>query len=172
MTNLKLANVYRLKLSNDGSSIVGDTIVYFQGLGRFRDIAISPDGSKIYVAADSVGFIKGAPGEAVVPPNKGCILEFAFATSGTFDSDLVSAVNLFPNPTVSGFTQLSLNLYKEAEVSIDLYAATGQKLATVLPLEKVKTIDKKLDMGQYQPGSYFLKIHIDGTTMLRKVIHF
>jgi hypothetical protein len=39
----------RVKLSNDGQSIISDTINYFRGMGRYRDIVVSPRWIKIYV---------------------------------------------------------------------------------------------------------------------------
>ncbi len=172
VANLKLANVYRLKLSPDGKTAISDTIVYFQGLGRFRDLAISPDGTKIYVACDTVGAIKGAPGESVQPPNKGCILEFAFTTIATHELDLAENIKISPNPTSQGLTKLSLDLESPAEVSVDLYNVAGQKLVVLLPPEKAKLIEKTVDLGKYQPGSYYLKIHIDDKTVVKKLMHF
>lgn len=172
VATLKLASVYRLKLASDGSTIIGDTISYFKGLGRFRDIAISPDGKKIYVSADSVGVIKGAPGQAVVPPNKGCILEFSFQTTGIDEALLDQKIQVFPNPTELGITNLSLNLDYDAEVSIILYDITGQMITTVITEERGKTFDKRIDMNRFQPGNYFLKVSIDGTIVVRKLVHF
>lgn len=104
IANLKMAVVYRLKLATDGQSVVGDTIPYFRGMGRFRDIAISSDGTKIYVAADSVGIIKGAPGIAVQPINKGCILEFNFASTGIGATAHAKGIAVYPNPAIGSFT--------------------------------------------------------------------
>ncbi len=104
IANLKLGVVYRLKLSGDGQSVVGDTIPYFRGQGRFRDIAISADGTKIYVSADSGGAIKGAPGSSVQPINKGCILEFSFAPTSVGSVADAKAIALYPNPTTGSFT--------------------------------------------------------------------
>lgn len=131
IANLKLAVVYRLKLSADGQTVVGDTIPYFRGQGRFRDIAISGDGTKIYVAADSVGIIKDVPGVAGVPINKGCILEFNFATTAVGNTTAGNTISLYPNPTKGSFT---LNLpagINEAEVRIlNMHGALIQQLHT------------------------------------------
>ncbi|MBC7775909.1 MAG: PQQ-dependent sugar dehydrogenase, partial [Phycisphaerae bacterium] len=171
VTNLKLASVFRLKLLNNGTSIVNDTTPYFNGLGRFRDLAISPDGTKIYVSTDSIGAIKGAPGESVQPPNKGCILEFTYLTTGTDEAVLNDKIQLFPNPTELGSTNLSLNLGYEAEVSVDLYDVAGKKITTLIPLEKATSIDRRIDMGPFQTGVYFLKVQVNDSTMVRKLVH-
>lgn len=136
VANLKLANVYRLKLAPDGQSVVGDTIALFQGLGRFRDLAISPDGLKIYVAADSVGTIKGAPGVAVAPPNKGCILEFDFATTSVGGSLTEAALHLYPNPTSNavvlqlptGVTAADVTIYNTLGKSVSASRATSRNV--------------------------------------------
>lgn len=54
ITPLKENKVYRLKLSNDGSVITGDTISYFRGDGnRIRRIISDPTGLKFYVLRDN-----------------------------------------------------------------------------------------------------------------------
>ena len=112
--------------------------------------------------------MKGAPGEAVVPPNKGCILEFSFMTSGIDEALLDQKIQVFPNPTELGSTNLSINLGYDAEVSITLYDITGQMISTVITKERGRTFDKRIDMSRYQPGNYFLKVNIDGTTLVKK----
>jgi PQQ-dependent dehydrogenase (s-GDH family) len=79
VAQLKNGTVTRFKLSNDGTSIISDTIHYFRGIGRFRDVVVSPDGLKIYVACDSSGSTSGPTGGVTTtPPNPGSILEFTY----------------------------------------------------------------------------------------------
>ena len=47
IAGLKSGTLIRFKLSGDGLTIVSDTIMYFRGKGRFRDVCISPDGKKM-----------------------------------------------------------------------------------------------------------------------------
>jgi PQQ-dependent dehydrogenase (s-GDH family) len=80
VTSLKRRRVYRLQLDAAGTAVVGDTIPLFADMGRFRDVCISPDGTKIYVSCDSEGQTSGpTAGTTIDPPNKGCILEFTYA---------------------------------------------------------------------------------------------
>jgi PQQ-dependent dehydrogenase (s-GDH family) len=80
ITSLKRRRVYRLQLDAAGTAVVGDTIPLFADMGRFRDVCISPDGTKIYVSCDSEGQTSGpTAGTTIDPPNKGCILEFTYA---------------------------------------------------------------------------------------------
>jgi PQQ-dependent dehydrogenase (s-GDH family) len=79
VAQLKRGAITRFKLSNDGLSIISDTIHYFQGKGRFRDVVVSPDGLKIYVACDSSGSTSGPTGGVTnTPANPGSILEFTY----------------------------------------------------------------------------------------------
>jgi PQQ-dependent dehydrogenase (s-GDH family) len=79
ITSLKQRRVYRLQLNAAGVGVVSDTLPFFVDQGRFRDIAISPDGTKIYVSCDSEGQTSGpTAGTTIDPINKGSILEFTY----------------------------------------------------------------------------------------------
>lgn len=79
VTSLKNGKLIRLKLNNNGDSISGDTISYFKGRVRYRDIAISPDGRKIYLATDSSAVTSGPSKEDPKHVSKrGCIIEFTY----------------------------------------------------------------------------------------------
>lgn len=80
ITSLKKATIYRQSLSGNGEAIAGAAIPYFEGLGRFRDVAISPNGDKIYVVCDKYGATSGpTQGTSIAPNNPGCVLEFEYA---------------------------------------------------------------------------------------------
>jgi PQQ-dependent dehydrogenase (s-GDH family) len=64
--SLKRGSVFRLKLGEDGTSIVGPEIELWQTRNRYRDLAINPDGRTFYVATDHAG------------ANPGSILEFRY----------------------------------------------------------------------------------------------
>lgn len=76
---LKGGKLIRMQLNKQGDKIVSDTINYFKGKERYRAIAISPAGDKLYVAIDSSNITSG--------PSKnnpqqircsGCIIEFTY----------------------------------------------------------------------------------------------
>ncbi|UOR05635.1 PQQ-dependent sugar dehydrogenase [Hymenobacter aerilatus] len=81
---LKHGKLIRLKLNAAGDGISGDTLMYFQAPARYRDVALSPDGRKIYLALDSAAISSGPskkdPKKAAV---SGCILEFTYRSGGT-----------------------------------------------------------------------------------------
>ena len=70
----------RLQLNNNGDGITGDTLIYFkEEVARYRDIALAPDGRKIFMAVDSSarssGPTEGKPKKSFC---RGCIVEFSF----------------------------------------------------------------------------------------------
>jgi PQQ-dependent dehydrogenase (s-GDH family) len=79
IASLKRRRIYRVQLNAAGTGVVSDTLPFFADMGRFRDIAISPDGTKIYVSCDSEGQTSGPTvGTTIDPPNKGSVLEFSY----------------------------------------------------------------------------------------------
>ena len=156
---LKLGRVFRLKLSADGQSVVGDTISYFNGLGRFRDLAISPDGKKIYAAMDTMGPLQGPPGVALTPPIRGCILEFAYTTSAVGADPLESAVQVYPNPA-SQTLRLDLTALPAGPVSIRAYNPLGV-LTIDQQWDALPTQALNVDISGWPEGRYFM--HIQGT---------
>lgn len=76
---LKTGKLIRLQLSADGSQVTGDTLTYFKGRVRYRDIALSPDGKRLYLAVDSSAVTSGPSGEDPKgTAYRGCILEFTY----------------------------------------------------------------------------------------------
>ena len=67
--SLKRGSVFRLRLSADGNSIVGDAQEIWRTKNRYRDVAINPDGKTFFVATDNDG------------ENPGAILEFQYRSS-------------------------------------------------------------------------------------------
>ena len=67
--SLKRGSVFRLKLSADGNSVVGDAQEIWRTKNRYRDVAINPDGKTFFVATDKGG------------EHPGAILEFQYQSS-------------------------------------------------------------------------------------------
>jgi len=75
---LKTGSLFVFKLTGDGGSVQGDTRQLFRTRNRYRDTAISPDHTKIYIATDSEGKAGPQSGSRTgVLDNPGSILEFA-----------------------------------------------------------------------------------------------
>ncbi|QJD95020.1 hypothetical protein HH214_03555 [Mucilaginibacter robiniae] len=79
LPTLKGGKLVRLKLNAAGNQIVSDTLNYFKGNVRYRDVEISPDGKKIYLALDSGAVSSGPSAEDPHQTSyRGCILEFSY----------------------------------------------------------------------------------------------
>ena len=79
---LKTGSLFVFKLTGDGGSVQGDTRQLFRTRNRYRDTAISPDHTKIYIATDSEGTAGPQSGSRTgALDNPGAILEFALTTA-------------------------------------------------------------------------------------------
>ncbi len=151
ITPLKKNMVYRLKLNAAGDGITGDTISYFRGDGnRIRDMAISPDGLRFYVARD-VG----------ATANGGAIMEYLY-TGITLSLNETSpavvpahnTVKIFPNPAedmirIQGKRELAKPL------QVQLYDISGRLLAASRSFKN----EVDIDLNRFQPGVYLLKLY-------------
>jgi PQQ-dependent dehydrogenase (s-GDH family) len=78
-TGMTMGRVYRVKLSDDGRSAVGDNEELFRTANRYRDIAIGPDQRTFYLVTDNDGLGRTTdPSGASVRTfaNPGSVLEF------------------------------------------------------------------------------------------------
>ena len=83
LPTLKHGKLIRLQLDATGKGLVGDTLTYFKAPVRYRDVALSPDGRRIYLATDSASVTSGPSKEDPKSPScKGCILEFTYQPAG------------------------------------------------------------------------------------------
>lgn len=80
VTSLKEGTVFRIRLSDDGLSTVGEAVALFKTTNRYRDLAIAPDRRTFYVITDSEGSTSGpTTGSTLNLENRGAILEFSVA---------------------------------------------------------------------------------------------
>ncbi len=83
MTGMRTGAVYRMKLASDGRSVAGPPVEYFKSSDRYRDLAISPDGSRIFLSTDTFGTTMDDTGASTSRlANPGAIVEFAYAAAG------------------------------------------------------------------------------------------
>ncbi|WP_324676929.1 PQQ-dependent sugar dehydrogenase [Hymenobacter sp. GOD-10R] len=84
LPTLKHGKLIRLQLNAAGTGVVGDTLTYFRAPVRYRDLAFSPDGTKIYLATDSSSVTSGPSKEDPQGTNcKGCLVEFTYQSGGS-----------------------------------------------------------------------------------------
>ena len=177
---LKAGRVYRLKLNATGTGLVNyasgvDTTSYFRGEGRFRDLAISPDGLKIYVACDITGQTSGPSGSfnggGTPPPNAGSILEFAYTgiilpireVDPVTLPMIAKEIKVFPNPAQMTIT-VSVKIDAQKPYSIQFYNSTGVFVKEV-KARKSQTTESIADL---KAGMYLVQI-TDANGKLLKV---
>jgi hypothetical protein len=162
IAGLKSGTLIRFKLSTDGLSIAGDTIMYFRGRGRFRDVCVSPDGKKIYISTDNSGSTSGPTGGVTnTPANPGAILEFTYTgvpgpvvNPGLLVQESVDRnIIVYPNPA-NNF--IAINNNGNAAKNYELISVNG----IVLKHDNLKTgITKRISVADFTPGIYILKIY-------------
>jgi PQQ-dependent dehydrogenase (s-GDH family) len=82
ITGMRGGSVYRVKLAPDGRSVAGEPLEYFRNVNRYRDVLISPDGRRIYLATDNFGTTAGVEtGSTSRLQHPGAILEFTYGSS-------------------------------------------------------------------------------------------
>jgi PQQ-dependent dehydrogenase (s-GDH family) len=170
VTCLKAGRVFRLKLNTTGTGIVNysgsvDTATYFRGEGRFRDLAISPDGMKIFLACDASGQTSGPSGGfnggGTPPPNAGSILEFSYigvvlALHDPNPSAWPAAdrdIKLYPNPVQETVT-ISIKANAQKPFHIQLFNTAG------IFIKEIKTIKAEVpvSISELKPGMYLIQI--------------
>ncbi|MEI9912524.1 MAG: PQQ-dependent sugar dehydrogenase [Bacteroidota bacterium] len=166
VAQLKNGTVTRFKLSSDGASIISDTIHYFRGIGRFRDVVVSPDGLKIYVACDSSGSTSGPTGGVTTTPaNPGSILEFTYVPSGgarmmnqliaeskIADDKKDKSIDIYPNPASTFF--VVYNYGSEQGRSAELFDMNGR----IVKKQAIINLATRMDVSNMTNGLYVLKI--------------
>lgn len=171
VTCLKAGRVYRLKLNAAGTGIINhftgfDTTTYFRGEGRFRDLAISPNGLKFYLACDITGQTSGPTGSfnggGTPPPNAGSILEFSYSgivlPVREIDSltrpGAAREIKIFPNPA-KAFIIVSAKTNERKPYLIRFFSATGTFIREVKSTKSEATVT----IEDLKPGMYFIQVY-------------
>ena len=104
---LRRGVLYRYKMNSSLTGFDTDSIPYFRTANRYRDVAISRDGLRIYIITDSVGTTSGPSGTGTnTLANPGAILEYQYTGSllpvdenqpGT-ELPKKQILRVFPNP--------------------------------------------------------------------------
>lgn len=84
LTTMISGVVFRLPLTDDSRNPVGTPVAYFKSGNRYRDIAVSPDGLRFYLATDPDGRTVGTTGALTSElANPDSLLEFTYTRTGT-----------------------------------------------------------------------------------------
>lgn len=161
VTSLKAGKIYRLHLNAAGTNVIdSSTIPAMRGQGRYRDLCISPDGLKIYVACDISGQTSGPTGSynggSTPPPNAGRILEFSYtgtllsiSEDSLFTFRKNTSIKISPNPARNILYVESISNTNKP-LHYKMYDATGKLLLTGSSNNNNFSIDiKKLTAGMY-----------------------
>jgi PQQ-dependent dehydrogenase (s-GDH family) len=167
---LKAGRIIRLKLNATGDGIANnnlgnDTVSYFRGMGRYRDLALSPDGMKIFIACDASGQTSGPTGSfnggGTPPPNAGSILEFSYIgiilpvtdPNILHPAAVAKLIKIFPNPAGEKLNvSITLNIPKPYK--LQLFSAAGVMLKEI---KSTKT-EVEINIADLQQGMYFLQV--------------
>jgi PQQ-dependent dehydrogenase (s-GDH family) len=161
---LRKGVLYRYKMNTTMDGFDTDSVPYFRTQNRYRDIAISRDGLKIYLITDSVGTTSGPSGSGTnTLVNPGAILEYSYA--GTLlplndDSDKPvidrkQIIQVFPNPATQ-FIQIRFSdaafIRPARYVLMDI---TGKRIMEGASAQK----EFRINTQGIKSGVYLLKLY-------------
>lgn len=161
---LRKGTLYRYKLNLTLDSVITDSIPYFRSTNRYRDIAISPDGKKIYLITDSIGSTSGPSGSGTSAlTDRGAIIEYTFTGTDLMSKDDPQRpdyvekkyrVSVYPNPATQFITiEFERGLHKP--VYYKLTDVSGR-----LVLEGRTTKDEfNIIVGHLPKGVYMLRLY-------------
>jgi len=161
---LRRGVLFRYKLNATQDAFITDSIPYFRTTNRYRDIAISPDGEKIYIITDSTGTTSGPSGTGTSAlANPGSILEFVYTGAALALGDdprpgprptRPYKVSVYPNPAshyvMIDLTEAAFTRYTEYML-IDL---SGRRLRT--GISRTRTF--RLSLEDLERGIYMLRL--------------
>ena len=79
ITGMRTGATYRVKLDAAGRAARGEPTEYFRSANRYRDVVVSPDGRRIFLATDNFGTTMAPDGASTSRlADPGAIVEFAY----------------------------------------------------------------------------------------------
>ena len=166
VTSLKAGKIFRLHLDAAGTTVIdSSTIPAMRGQGRYRDLCISPDGLKIYVACDISGQTSGPTGSynggGTQPAHAGRILEFSYTGSVlSLGSDSLyryrrnTSIKISPNPASN-----ILHVQSVGSISNPLYYALYDVAGKQILTGKNNNDNFNINVQSCRSGVYILKLY-------------
>jgi PQQ-dependent dehydrogenase (s-GDH family) len=159
---LKRGTVYRYKLNAAGTAVVGDSIPYFKGQGRYRDLCLNPAQTNIYLACDNTGTTSNPAGAFIgTPPNPGAIIEFGYSgvlalnpTTPGYPSLKRYHINVFPNPA-SQVLQVTNEKSQRKPIRYELLDLSGR----IVTQNQSNKDNFSIDLSTLPRSVYFLKMY-------------
>ncbi|MGB8194360.1 MAG: T9SS type A sorting domain-containing protein, partial [Chitinophagaceae bacterium] len=160
---LRKGTLYRIKMNLGMTATITDTIPYFRSNNRYRDLALSPDGKKIYLITDSIGSTSGPSGTGTSSlTNRGDIIEYTFTGTDMLDKqdryvervEKKYKITVFPNPATQYVTvKFERGLHKPIHYQL-------MDIAGKLVLEKYTNRDEfTITVGHLRKGIYMLRLY-------------
>lgn len=160
---LRKGTVYRFKLNIALNTVTTDSIPYFRSTNRYRDIALSPDGKKIYLITDSIGSTSGPSGSGTSAlTDRGAIIEYEFTGVDLLTKEEQKAgriekkyrVSIFPNPA-SSFVNVQFERGLHKPIRYQLLDAAGK-----LVIENNTSKDNfSIPVNRLRKGVYILRLY-------------
>ncbi|MEP6583170.1 MAG: PQQ-dependent sugar dehydrogenase [Ginsengibacter sp.] len=166
VTSLKAGKIFRLHLNAAGTVVIDtSTIPAMRGQGRYRDLCISPDGLKIYVACDISGQTSGPSGSfnggGTPPPNAGRILEFSYtgpllsiSNDSLYAFRRNNSIKISPNPARNFLNIKTINNTNKP-LHYKMYDAAGKLLLA----GSSNNNDFSIDIKKLTAGVYIIKLY-------------
>lgn len=169
VSSLKRGRIYRLKLSEDGTSVVGDTTQHFYTPNRYRDIVVSPDGESFYVITDASGKTSDASGlnQVTTMQNPGTILKFSLVDPTSVTNEQAASVfQIFPNPA-SDYLYIDLKDHSGKGYKAELINTTGQVIKVFSELQAGVN---EVSVNNFPVGIYLLKVSSKNNFWQQRVV--
>lgn len=171
---LRKGTLYRVKLNNTLDGVATDTIPYFTSTNRYRDVAMSPDGLKIYIITDSIGSTSGPSGGGTSTlANRGSILVYQYSGALLAVKDEKNpapskySFNVYPNPAKSHF---SIEVERGAHKPLTwiMFDATGKMVVSGTFAQNRITVPT----SSYRRGLYIVRVadNHNNIVMMKKII--
>lgn len=170
VASLKRGRIYRLKLDEDGTSMVGDTTQHFYTQNRYRDIALDPDGKSFYIITDESGKTSDATGyqQRTTMLNPGTILKFTLDEStDVSDEEMDDVFHIWPNP-VSDKLYVELknrggNIFNAelgtygSEINYRIYNQLGARVKVGKNISSKTPLN--ISVSNLKPGMYYIRLN-------------
>lgn len=169
VTSLKRGRIYRFKLNEDGTAVLGDTTQHFYTQNRYRDIVVSPDGQSFYILTGQTGRTSGPSGLSVTSTlvNPGNILKFTLQESVSITNEGPESVfKIWPNP-VSNSLFIELEQYGDRNVRAELINITGQ---VVKEFTEIKSGVNEMKVDNFPAGLYTFRLYTKDHTWQKQVV--
>ncbi len=120
---------------------------------------------------EDIGGLPAGTYQLFVTDGNGCVSSSAYTIQNvvnTFESDLFSRIQLYPNPS-SGLVTIELVNVPVKEMSVQVYDVLGQIAYRNLSAQ-VNSGKHVLDMTTFPEGVYLVKMIIDGQEVTKRVV--